>query len=263
MRALVIGNADDLDPGFVGHRLRQRGYRFTEGQREHPEDWPGLDGVDLVLTLGSEWNVYDPETAVPVAAEAAFVREVVRRDVPLLAICFGAQVLSHALGGTVAPTPTPEIGWYDLAVDGAADRSPVRGWSGTSTCSHRPRASPSSRPRAVGPQLVTGGRCLGTQFHPEATETMVRRWIREGGGADYRRRGGDPDELLADDPGQRGAQPPGHRGPRRLVPRRHLYCLISLLDDSSLDRVARRAASGHGACAWRCRPLWEGIHEPW
>ena len=45
------------------------------------------------------------------AAEAAFVRDVVGRNVPLLAVCFGAQVLSHALSGTVSRTATPEIGW--------------------------------------------------------------------------------------------------------------------------------------------------------
>ena len=50
---------------------------------------------------------------------------------------------------------------------------------------------------AAGPQLIRGGRCLGTQFHPEATETMVRGWLDGGGAEQYRARGGDPDELLA------------------------------------------------------------------
>jgi GMP synthase-like glutamine amidotransferase len=196
VRALVIGNADDLDPGFVGHRLRQRGYLLTEGQREHAEQWPALDGFDLVLTLGSEWNVGRPETAAPVAAEAALVRGVVRRDIPLLAICFGAQVLSHALGGTVSQTPTPEIGWYDVAVTGAPIAAgPWMEWH--VDVFTPPEGFDVVATTAVGPQLVTGRRCVGTQFHPEATETMVRRWILEGGGADYRARGGDPDELLA------------------------------------------------------------------
>jgi len=196
MRALVIGNVDDLDPGFVGQRLRQRGYVFSEGSRERPEEWPGLDGVELVLTLGSEWNVHRPERAALVAAEAALVREVVRRDIPLLAICFGAQVLSHALGGTVGPTPTPEIGWYDVAVDGVpvADGPWVEWHVDVFT---PPEGFTVVATTAVGPQLITGGRCLGTQFHPEATETIVGRWVAEGGGADLRARGGDPDELLA------------------------------------------------------------------
>jgi hypothetical protein len=48
-----------------------------------------------------------------------------------------------------------------------------------------------------GPQLIAGGHAVGTQFHPEATETMVRDWIEHGGAEQYRARGGDPDELLA------------------------------------------------------------------
>ena len=70
VRAVLIGNAGGSDAGFVGNRLRERGFTFTEGQREHPAGWPALDGVELVLTLGSEWNVYRPETAASVEAEA-------------------------------------------------------------------------------------------------------------------------------------------------------------------------------------------------
>ena len=101
-----------------------------------------------MLTLGSEWHVYRPETADLVAAEAAYVRSIVARQVPLLAICFGAQVLSHALGGTVSRADAiPEIGWYEPALGARVRRPspPGRGWSGTTTCSRRRRASTSWR----------------------------------------------------------------------------------------------------------------------
>ncbi len=195
MRGLVIGNGNDLDSGFVGHRLRVRGYAFTEAHREHPEWWPSLDGFDLVLTLGSEWNVYRPETAALVAAEAALVREVVGRDIPLLAICFGAQVLSHALGGTVTRTDRPEIGWYELDAPDIA-RGPWMEWH--DDVFTVPEGFDVLAETDVGPQLIRGGRILATQFHPEATETMVRRWLAEGGADQLRSRGGDPDVLLAE-----------------------------------------------------------------
>ena len=195
MRALVIGNAGDFDPGFVGHRLRRRGYAFVEAHREHPDQWSGLDGIDLVLTLGSEWNVYRPETAAVVEAEAAIVRDVVARDIPLLAICFGAQVLSHALGGTVSRTDRPEIGWYRLDGPEVA-RGPWMEWH--DDVFTVPEGFDVLAATDVGPQLVRGGRNLATQFHPEATETMIRRWLAEGGADQLRERGGDPDELLAE-----------------------------------------------------------------
>ena len=147
VRALVIGNADDFDPGFVGHRLREHGYAFTECHREHPDRWPALDGHELVLTLGSEWNVYRPETAELVEAEAALVRRVVAADVPLLGICFGAQVLAHAFGGTVSRTPDAGDRLVRRRRSTNRRSPPGRGCSGTSTCSPSPTASPSSAAR--------------------------------------------------------------------------------------------------------------------
>ena len=153
--------------------------------------------------------MYRAETAELVAAEAEFVRDVVDRDVPLLAICFGAQVLSHALGGAVSRTAVPEIGWYDLDL--------------TSTTSSDSRSGERAGPwlvwhydvftvpdgfaelarTAAGPQLVRGGRTLATQFHPEVTETMVVRWLGMGGAdraAHARRR---PGRSAGADAGQR------------------------------------------------------------
>ena len=199
MRALAIGNGDDFDSGFVGHRLREHGYAFAECHRERPDQWPSLDGVDLVLTLGSEWNVYRGETAELVEAEAEFVRDVLDRDVPLLAICFGAQVLSYALGGTVSRLTTPEIGWYDIDLDGGLGDSLAAGpW----VVWHYdvftvPHGFTELARTAAGPQLVRAGKALATQFHPEATETMIVRWLGMGGDKELRRHGLEPAEMLA------------------------------------------------------------------
>ena len=197
VRALVVGNGDDLDAGFVGHRLREHGYAFTECHREHPDRWPALDGVDLVLTLGSEWNVYRAETAQPVEAEAALLRKVVAEARPLIAICFGAQVLSHALGGTVTRMAEPEIGWFDLDVT-APDVPAVGPWLEWHDDSFTvPEGFDELARTDAGPQLILGRHVVGTQFHPEATETMVARWMGLGGAEQVRAHGTDPDELLA------------------------------------------------------------------
>jgi GMP synthase-like glutamine amidotransferase len=200
VRALAIGNGDDFDTGYVGHRLREHGYAFTECHREHPDQWPHLDGIDLVLTLGSEWNVYRPETAGLVEAESALLREAVDRDVLLFAICFGAQVLSHAFGGTVTRMPSPQIGWFDIDVDGHGGDGgiPAGPWM---EWHHDVFTVPDRFVElgrtATGPELVRDGRRVATQFHPEASETMIARWLRMGGADELRRNGGEPADLLA------------------------------------------------------------------
>ncbi len=135
-------------------------------------------------------------TAALVAAEAALVRDVVARGIPLLGICFGAQVLAHALGGVVSRAATPEIGWVTVAVDGPpVAAGPWMEWHDDVFTA--PAGFDVLARNDVGPQLIRGHRTLGTQFHPEATETMVRDWIEHGGAESYRRHGGDPDALLA------------------------------------------------------------------
>jgi GMP synthase-like glutamine amidotransferase len=197
VRGLLIGNATDSDAGFVGAHLRRRGFDFTEGRREQPGAWPDLDGVELVLTLGSEWHVYDPATAAAVAAEAALVRLAGERGIPVLAICFGAQVLSHALGGTVRRLDAPEIGWFELAVETPdVATGPWMEWHSDGFTP--PEGFDVLARTDAGPQLIRGRRALGTQFHPEVTEAMVTRWIEHGGADQYRRHDGDPDALLAE-----------------------------------------------------------------
>lgn len=197
MRALLIANSVDADPGFVGERLRHHGFAFTECHREHVAEWPDLDGHDLVLLLGSEWSVYWPEVAHPVAAESAIVREAHRRGVPQFGICYGSQLMAHALGGTVERARVPEIGWYDVVSDlpGQIATGPWMQWH--SDIVAVPSTAVELARSAVGPQAWQVGRSFATQFHPEATETMLSRWT-VGGAAELERFGGNVEELMAE-----------------------------------------------------------------
>ncbi len=196
MRALVIANVDDADPGIVGERFRHHGFGFTDCFREHPSEWPDLPGYDLVLLLGSEWSVYWDDVARSVRAECELVKNAVEQGIPLFAICFGAQITARALGGTVERARRPEVGWHHVESDRpeVIATGPWLQWhfdvlsvpAGLTEIARSPS----------GPQAMVGGRVLGTQFHPEATETMLSRWT-SGDSSDLRRLGLDPDEVMA------------------------------------------------------------------
>lgn len=197
MRALLIANAVDADPGFVGERFRHHGYSFDECIRERPEEWPALDGHDLVLLLGSEWSVYWPEVAEYVAAETALIREVHRRGIPQFGICFGNQSMAHALGGTVERAREPEIGWHQITSDmpEAIAEGPWMQWHYDVVTV--PAAAEELARSGVGPQAWRMGRSFATQFHPEANEAMLARWSAGAGGAELERIGSTSDELMA------------------------------------------------------------------
>jgi GMP synthase-like glutamine amidotransferase len=193
---LLIANDDDADPGVIGRLASEAGYRFEVLSREGPAAWSGLGGVDLVLSLGSEWSVYWDHVGESVAAEAALLAAAHRAGVPVLGICFGAQMVAHALGATVRRAPFAEIGWYEIdsSFPDVVATGPWFEWHvDTFTV---PEGATELARSAVGPQAFRIGRTVAVQFHPEIEEPILRRWVSGGKGA-LDAAGVAVDELIA------------------------------------------------------------------
>lgn len=202
MRAAVIANVADADTGLVGRALRRRGYAMVEYLREQHESWPGLDGIDLVVSMGSGWSVYWEHVAAPVEAEQALLRQAHLADMPILGICFGAQQLSTVLGGEVTKAQSPEIGWCPVEpVPETTHVAPAVMFEGPWMQWHYdrfsvPAGSTVIAQSPVGPQAIVSGRALGVQFHPEATESIVRTWSSGDGAAELEAVGSTRTQML-------------------------------------------------------------------
>ena len=109
MRALLIANSTDADAGYVGQRFADFDFEFRHLQREYPTQWPTLDGVDLVVLLGSEWSVYWDDNHKSVAAESELIRETHRRGIPLFGICYGAQIIPPRLEAAPSGRKSPRL----------------------------------------------------------------------------------------------------------------------------------------------------------
>jgi GMP synthase-like glutamine amidotransferase len=197
VRALVIQHEEDAPGGLVSTWLAERGaeedvYLITaDGKRAiDPRNY------DLVVSLGSERSAYDD--ALPwVPREAALLRDAFDVDVPVLGICFGAQMLARALGGRALRNERAEIGWVPIRSDDPAlfAEGPWFQWHHDTFTPPPGAALRASSP--AGPQAYTISRSLGVQFHPEVTIPIVEEWIALG--ADQLvRHGVDPDRLLAE-----------------------------------------------------------------
>jgi GMP synthase-like glutamine amidotransferase len=149
-----------------------------------------------VLLLGSDWSVYWEHVADHVQAEVDLVQAAHRRGVPIFGICFGNQIMAHALGGTVERASVPEIGWYEVETDEPAVIAPGPWLQWHSDIVTLPSAATEMARTSVGPQAWRMGRSFCTQFHPEATESVLRRWIEGGGADEYVAFGGDPQQFL-------------------------------------------------------------------
>jgi GMP synthase-like glutamine amidotransferase len=205
MRVLAVANRNDPDLGYVGERLAERGATIDRTWRDDLSDHFPVPGAhDVVVSLGSDWSVYSERVMIEVRHEARYMRAAVDGGVPVLGLCYGGQLLAHALGGSVEPAPEPEFGWHEVLLAGTSHTSGAGGpiEPGPYLQWHVDRFTPPSGARVLARtsaaiQAFSIRGSLGLQFHPEATPEMVGQWV-ESGRAELDGRGIDAEALLAD-----------------------------------------------------------------
>lgn len=202
MRALIIEHDPLSTPERVGDHLESRGFTLDPfvvvEDISHPEvtaTFPERDGLDLVVVMGAPWSAYDPRLQSWVRPEVEFVRNYLGRGTPILGICFGAQIMSTSLGGTVFPASRPEYGWRDIeSEEPAVAEGPWFQYHADEFT--LPDGATSLAHNDSGLQAFSHGRSLAVQFHPEVTASLLASWCKVGGDRKLIEAGLDPDELI-------------------------------------------------------------------
>ncbi len=153
---------------------------------------------DLVVVLGAVWSVYDHATiGTWIVREVDFVRAAHEAGAAILGICFGGQVLSEALGGTVSRAPVPEFGWQSVDSDIPEGLSPGPWFQWHYDRFTVPEGATEIARNNNGPQAFCKGHSLGLQFHPELDGPLLQDWLGFGG-EELRSHGIDLDSLVAE-----------------------------------------------------------------
>jgi len=143
-----------------------------------------------VIILGGPMSTYEADRHSHLADEIALAADALRRDVPILGVCLGSQILAAAAGGRVYPGPAQEIGWFPIAVTDAGRRDPVLGvfspeavvfhWHGDTFDLPGGATLLASSRLYANQAFRIGTRAYGVQFHPEITAGMVDEWVEAG-----------------------------------------------------------------------------------
>lgn len=149
-----------------------------------------LDGIAGVVITGSPAMVTDRQPwSEAVARWLAYRLREKRTDVPMLGICYGHQLLAHALGGRVDFNPRGrEIGSVPLHACPALVDDPLLGGLGFPLVAHVTHLQSvlelppdavllASSEREPHHAFRIGDRVWGVQFHPEFTDEIMRSYI--------------------------------------------------------------------------------------
>jgi GMP synthase (glutamine-hydrolysing) len=197
MRVLAIVHQRDAGPGVFAEAIRDAGGMldvWTLAERPTPPADPL--GYDAVLVLGGAMNVDEGERHGWIAEENALLRELLTREVPLLGLCLGGQLVAEAAGAGTQRAARPEIGWHQVEVtpEGAADPLLSRlapSFEAFQWHSYEfplpPGAVPLARSEVCLQGARIGERAWALQFHPEVSRADALHWVE-----DYR---SDPDAV--------------------------------------------------------------------
>lgn len=189
MSILIIEHSKLTGPDRLGQRLQRDGRKHHVVRIYLGEELPpDLDEIDGIIACGGPQA---PDCTEPwVKQELNLLREADAKQLPILGICFGSQLLAIALGGEVARLDQPEIGWHDVTLT-PAGRDEVlfagQPWCGPQLHWHQWYVSTLPENAIV---LATSEKCnvqawrLGVftyaiQFHPECSRETITNWIAD------------------------------------------------------------------------------------
>ena len=134
----------------------------------------------LAIILGGPQSVSDGSPHL--LAEQEAIRGYMERQVPVLGVCLGSQLIAAAAGGRVGRGPAPEIGFYEVGrsadplLSGLPDPMTVFHWH-MDGIEPPPGAEVLASSEKYPCQAFRAGSAVGVQFHLEVDEAMVSLWL--------------------------------------------------------------------------------------
>ena len=177
--------------GTLNPLLKRSGFRIRYVNfARHPEAQPSLDGYDGLVILGGPMSVNDADRLPHLMTELNLIEEAMKRNLPVLGICLGAQLIAKTLGAKVYPNREKEIGWYDVSPTHHAETDPllmafqktekIFQWHGETFDIPRTGFHLAFSSLCANQAFRYGANVYGFQFHLEVDEGMIHRWLRVG-----------------------------------------------------------------------------------
>jgi GMP synthase (glutamine-hydrolysing) len=166
---LALLDASHNDPGTRRNFRRELAADLAEFDVSGGE-LPDSFEYDGVVVTGSRASVYWDEPWIDPLVD--WVADAAARDLPVLGVCYGHQVLAEALGGTVEDMGAFEIGYRsvehtgDALFDGIDEEFTVFTTHGDTVVDLPPDADLIAE-NDYGVHAFRQGNAVGVQFHPE------------------------------------------------------------------------------------------------
>ncbi len=192
----ILKHASNEDAGTILDYLRRKNISFESidlyNGAKLPED---LSVVRSVVIMGGPMNVYEEEKFPFLKDEDLFIRRLLDRNIPILGVCLGSQLIAKASRSRVTKAPVEEVGWDTVELTREALKDSlfsrigentlkVFQWHGD-TFDLPKNATLLAQGQAVKHQAFRlKDNVYGLQFHVEVNRAMLADWFKNRGDLD-------------------------------------------------------------------------------
>lgn len=121
----IIKNIKTEGPGSIEDFLKNNSIPYEVFEAEDGQILSTLEGYKGLIVMGGPMGVYEMDRYPHLKVISRLIREAINRNVKILGICLGAQLIAHTLGAKVYKGHGEEIGWHDVELTGDGLRDPL------------------------------------------------------------------------------------------------------------------------------------------
>ncbi len=188
-KILVVQHVPHEPLGTLDRLLRAARIRikFVNFSR-NPDTVPDITGYDALIVLGGPMNVDEGHRYPHLLTEMRLLQAALDAGLPILGICLGAQLLAHVLGAHVGRNRAQELGWHPVRLTAAGEQDPalhhladgrqVFHWHGDTFAIPAGAVHLAESDLCANQAFRYGQHAYGLQFHLEADEPVIERWLR-------------------------------------------------------------------------------------
>lgn len=188
MRVAIVENTRVTHHGQVGVALHEQAAKIDLYKPWSDRRLPDPASFDALVVFGGEQSARDDHSHPYLPALATLMRAAGESGKAILGICLGSQLLARGLGAENHLGTAPEFGWVDVSLTEAGRADPVLGqlpatfpifqWHSDTFTLPEGAVHLAHSPTAAHQAFRIGRATYGTQFHFEASRSVVRDWSK-------------------------------------------------------------------------------------
>lgn len=179
--------------GSMENLLIANGHRLSNTCLYQDQSLPPVHDIDALIIMGGPMGVYDEARYPWLRPEKEFIESAMQREIPVLGVCLGAQLLAEVLGATVTKNVHEEIGWFPVRCTQGLQDERIQNlpasfdalhWHGDTFSIPSGASNFIVSDGCTNQAFVYGENVLGLQFHLEMLPSHVQAIYQECGRPD-------------------------------------------------------------------------------